>query len=156
MIKYKVGDDMKIGIVADHRGYKLKQKVTKYLKQKKYDVIDYSPLYIPDDDYPDYGILLGEKLKENEIDYGIAICANGVGMSIACNKVKGARCAKINNVWEVRTARHDDDINSISLPINLMLFEIKDIIDTFLDTPFSTIEKYSRRLQKLKDYEERS
>ncbi len=145
---------MKIGIASDHRGYKLKQKLTKYLKKKKYDVIDYGTSSIEIVDYPDFAIKLGEEYKNKAFDYGIAICANGVGMSIACNKVKGVRCAKVNNVWEVKTARHDDDINIISLPANLLFFEIKDIVDAFLTTPFSTVERYSRRIQKLKEYEE--
>lgn len=146
---------MKIGIAADHRGYKLKEKLTKYLKKKGYDVIDYSPNYVPLDDYPDYGILLGEKLTAKEFHYGIGICGNGVGMSIACNKVKGVRCAKINNVNEAKTAKHDDDINIITIPANLMMFEVKDIVDAFINTKFSAIERYTRRILKIKDYEER-
>ena len=134
----------------------LKQKLTKYLKKKGYDVIDYAVNYVPHDDYPDYGILLGEKLMADEFTYGIAICANGVGISIACNKVKGVRCAKVNNAWEARTAKHDDNINIISIPSNLMMFEVKDIVDAFIKTPFSPVERYSRRIQKLKDYEERA
>ena len=102
---------MKIGIVSDHRGYKLKIKIVKYLKHKKYEVIDYGTNSTDLVDYPDYAIKLGEEYNNKSFDYGIAICANGVGMSIACNKVKGIRCAKINNSKEAKTARNDDDIN---------------------------------------------
>lgn len=147
---------MKIGIASDHRGYKLKEKLTKYLKKKGYDVIDYGTNSEDIVDYSDFGIALGEKYNQKEFDYGIGICANGVGMSIACNKVKGIRCAKINTSEEAISARRDDDINIIALPSNLMMLEIKDIVDAFLETPFSTVERYSRRIQKLKDYEDRA
>lgn len=146
---------MKIGITSDHRGYKLKQKLTKYLTKKGYDVVDYGTNSTDIVDYPDFGIRLGEEYVNNAFDRGIAICANGVGMSIACNKVKGVRCAKINTAKEAKTARNDDDINIIALPTNLMMFEVKDIVDAFLNTPFSTVERYSRRIQKLNDYENR-
>jgi ribose 5-phosphate isomerase B len=147
---------MKIGIAADHRGFKLKQKVTKYLKKKGYDVIDYSPTFVPLDDYPDHGILLGEKVIASEVDYGIAICSNGIGMSIACNKVKGIRCGKVDNVKEVVHAKREDNINVIAISTDKFFFEIKDIIDAFLNTQFSTVERYSRRIKKLDDYEAKS
>jgi ribose 5-phosphate isomerase B len=147
---------MKIGIAADHRGYKLKQKVTKYLKKKGYDVIDYSPDYVPLDDYPDHGIMLGEKIVSNEVEYGIGICSNGIGMSIACNKVKGVRCGKVDNAKEAVHARHEDNINAIAISTDKFFFEIKDIIDAFLKTSFSTVDRYSRRIKKLDDYEAKS
>ena len=147
---------MRIGVASDHRGYKMKQKLTKYLKRKGYDVIDYGTDSLSLVDYPDFAIRLGEEYMKQSFDFGIAICANGVGMSIACNKVKGVRCAKINNAWEVKTARRDDNINIISIPSNLMMFEVKDIVDAFIKTPFSTIERYSNRLKKIQDYEDQS
>ena len=144
---------MKIGIVSDHRGYKVKTKIVKYLKRKKYEVIDYGTNSTNLVDYPDYAIKLGEELNNNSFDFGIAICANGVGMSIACNKVNGIRCAKINNSKEAKSARTDDDVNIISIPATLLMFEIKDIIDTFLKTPFSKVERYSQRIEKINKYE---
>lgn len=144
---------MKIGVASDHRGYKVKQKLIKYLLKKKYEVIDYGTNSTEIVDYPDFGIRLGEELIKNKFDYGIGICANGVGMSIACNKVNGIRCAKTNNVKEVISARKEDDINIVAISADLFFFEIKDIIDAFIKTSFSTIERYDRRVKKLLDYE---
>jgi len=144
---------MKIGIVSDHRGYKVKTKILKYLKRKKYEVIDYGTNSTDLVDYPDYAIKLGEAYVNKSYDFGIAICANGVGMSIACNKVNGVRCAKINNSKEAKSARNDDDVNIIAIPSTLMMIEIKDIIDIFLKTPFSKVERYSQRIEKINQYE---
>jgi ribose 5-phosphate isomerase B len=145
---------MKIGIAADHRGYKLKQKVTRYLKKKGYVVIDYSPYYVPLDDYPDHGIMLGEKIVSNEVDYGIGICSNGIGMSIACNKVKGARCGKVDSIKEAKSARLEDDINIIALNSTKPFYLVKKILITFLTTNFSGVDRYIRRINELKEYEE--
>ncbi|MFA5407304.1 MAG: RpiB/LacA/LacB family sugar-phosphate isomerase [Bacilli bacterium] len=146
---------MRIGIASDHRGYKLKQKLTKYLKKKCYDVIDYGTNSIEKVDYPDFGIMLGEAYANQKIDYGIAICGNGIGISIACNKVKGVRCAKVDNEKEAKMARLHNDANIIAIGTNKFFFEDKDIIDAFLKTQFSQIERHHQRIQKISDYENR-
>ena len=83
--------------------------------KKGYEVEDYGTLSTESVDYPDYGILLGEKVRDKVVDYGIAICGSGIGISIACNKVKKVRCAKVNNVREARLCRLDNDANIIAL-----------------------------------------
>ena len=87
---------MKVGIVSDHRGVKLKSKLIDYLKKENIEVYNYGTDTLESVDYPKYGILLGEKVASHEVDFGIAICGSGIGISIACNKVKGIRCAKID------------------------------------------------------------
>lgn len=146
---------MKIGISNDHRGYKLKLKLLKYLQKKGYEVLDFGALSTESVDYPDYGILLGEKVRDNEVDYGIAICGSGIGISIACNKVKGVRCAKVNNSKEARLCRIDNNANVIALSEKLFLFEAKDIVDTFLKTEYKKEERFERRLKKIEEYEEK-
>jgi ribose 5-phosphate isomerase B len=146
---------MKIGITSDHRGYKLKEKLTKYLKKEGYTIINLGTDSSEIVDYPDFGIKIGEEYIKGSFDFGIAICANGVGMSIACNKVKGIRCGKINTIKEAKYARRDDNINIISLPVNLSFNKIKKIVKVFLKTPFSTIDRYQRRIDKINAYEDK-
>lgn len=144
---------MKIGIANDHRGYKLKLKLVDYLKKKGYEVTDYGTDSTVSVDYPDYGILLGEKVRDKEVDYGIAICGSGIGISIACNKVKGVRCAKVNNTREAKLCRQDNNANIIALNEKMYVFEAKDIIDTFLKTEYKEEERYQRRIDKISKYE---
>lgn len=146
---------MKIGIANDHRGYKLKLKLVDYLKKKGYEVTDYGTDSTISVDYPDYGILLGEKVRDKEVDYGIAICGSGIGISIACNKVKGVRCAKVNNTREAKLCRQDNNANIIALNEKMYVFEAKDIIDTFLKTEYKEEERYQRRIDKISKYEEK-
>ncbi len=145
---------MKIGIVADHRGYKKKQKIIKYLNKKGYDVVDYGTNSIQQVDFPDYGFKLGEEVVNGRVNYGIALCSNGIGMSIACNKVKGIRCGKVDNIKETKHAKAEDDINVIALSADKLFFEIKDIIDVFLKTKFADFKRYNRRIEKIIKYEE--
>ena len=146
---------MKIGITNYHRGYKLKTKLVPYLLKKGYEVEDYGAMSTEIVDYPDYGIPLGEKVRDKEVDFGIAICGTGVGVCIACNKVKGVRCAKVNNVKEAKLSRSDDDANIVALNERMFLFEAKDIVDAFLTTELKPVERYQRRIDKITEYEEK-
>ena len=104
---------MRIGIANDHRGYKLKEYLVKEL-EKEYEVINLGTNYTESVDYPDYAFALGELVSSGEADFGIAICGSGIGISIACNKVKGIRCAKVSNVEEAKYTREDNDSNIVA------------------------------------------
>ena len=144
---------MKIGIASDHRGFDLKQKLTRYLKDKGYYMIDYGTNAKDDTDFPDYAILLSQKLIDKEHDLGIAICGSGIGMSIACNKVKGIRCAKIDNVNEAKMAKEHNNANVIAISANHDLKHIIAMINCFLKASFSKAKKYQRRNDKITAYE---
>ncbi len=150
------GDCVRIGIASDHRGYKLKEKMTKYLKRKGYDVVDYGTDSISSVDYPDFGIKLGEEYNKKAFDLGIALCGSGIGISIVCNKVKGIRCAKVDNIFEAKMAREHNNANIVAISSEKFLFEVKDIVDTFLKTSFSNDERHIRRIEKIIDYEKQS
>ena len=79
---------MKIAITNDHRGYKLKNKLIKYLNKKGNQVIDLGCQSEIPVDYPTYAFDLGEQILKEEAEIGIAICGTGIGISIACNKVQ--------------------------------------------------------------------
>ena len=66
------------------------------------------------------------------MEKGIAICGSGIGISIACNKVRGIRCAKVNNTKETRQARRDNNANIIALSGKMPLIRAKDIIDVYM------------------------
>lgn len=142
----------KIGIASDHRGYKLKQKLTKYLTKKGYTIIDYGCDDTQSHDYPEYGFKLGKAIRAGEIEKGIAICGSGIGISIACNKIKGVRCAKVDNVKEAKYTRIDNDANIVAISGDMLTFKAKDIVDTFLKTKFSNLERHQRRIDMLNNY----
>lgn len=143
---------MKVGIASDHRGFELKQKIISNLKDV--DVIDFGTTSTESTDYPIYAIKVGEAIKNRIIDFGILICGSGIGMSIACNKVKGVRCAKVDNLEEAKYTRNDNDANVISFSEQHSLEESLEIISAFLTTPFSSETKYIRRKKQIMDYEE--
>ena len=145
---------MKIGIGNDHRGYELKKQIIEYLESLGYDVINYGSDSEESVDYPIYAFKVGEAIKNKEIDRGILICRTGIGMSIACNKVKGVRCAKVDNVEEAALTRIDNDSNVIAISYVKNITEIKEILKTFLEIKFSEEERHVRRIKLIDTYGE--
>ena len=141
---------MKIGIASDHRGVILKEKIKKFLNDD-YQVIDYGTNSIESVDYPQYAYKIGEAIKDKKIDRGILICGTGIGMSIACNKVRGIRCAKINDLEEAILARSHNNINVIALGEKTQNY--KEIINAFLTTDLSNEEKHRRRVEMIDNYD---
>lgn len=145
---------MKIGIASDHRGYELKEKLKEALIRENYEVIDYGTNSKESTDYPDYAFILGENVVNKNVDYGVAICGSGIGISIACNKVKGVRCAKVTTKEEAEVTRIDNDSNIVAFGEKTSFEEALEIVKTFINTKFSNLEKHNRRINKIKAYEE--
>ncbi len=145
---------MRIGFASDHRGYDLKNKLIDYLEAEGYEIEDCGSFSEESTDYPDYAFKLGDIVVKKEVDFGVAICGSGIGISIACNKVKGIRCAKVSNVEEAIATRIDNDSNIVAFGEKMPLETAKEIVTTFFNTPTSTEEKHVRRRNKIKEYEE--
>ena len=137
---------------ADHRGFRLKEEIKKFLAEKNYQFEDMGNLaYDPNDDYTDFAKLVAKKVSEKpEENKGILICGSGVGVDIVANKFKGVRSALADGVQTAKQSREHDDTNVLSLPADEVNFEIaKQIITVWLETPFSNGEKYKRRIGKI-------
>lgn len=144
---------MNIGITNDHRGVEVKDFLTNYLSSLGYNVIDYGTNSTDAADFPDYAKKLGIGILNNEVKYGIAICGTGIGMSIALNKMKGIYCAKVSQVSEASLAKAHNDANAIAISEEMDKEVMKDVIKTFVETPFSNIDRYKVRNDKIKDIE---
>lgn len=140
-----------IGLACDHGGFKLKEEIKKYLETLNYKVIDYGTDSEESVNYPEYAYKLAKAVKENEVEKGIVICTTGIGVSITCNKVKGIRCAKVDNKEEATLTRSHNDANILALSSkNKDALEITKI---FLETPFSNEERHIKRINMIKEIE---
>lgn len=145
---------MKIGIASDHRGYKLKEYLKEVLPTLNYEVVDFGTNGEESTDYPDYAFPLADAVVQKEVDYGVAICGSGIGISIACNKVKGIRCARVTTVEDVIVTRNDNDSNILAFSGDVTESLAVEMIKTFIETPHSSEEKHHRRVNKIINYEE--
>ena len=143
---------MKVGIATDHHGIEIKQELTNYLISIGYDVINYGTDTTDMVDYPLYAFKVGEAVVNKDIDYGVLICNSGIGMSIACNKVQGVRCAKVNDTWEAMMTRRDNNANVIAVGSRIEMNELKEIVKTFLTSEYANIDRYNRRIEMVDNY----
>lgn len=146
---------MKIGIANDHRGFDLKQQIVEKLKNK-YEFVDVGTYSTDAVDYPDYAFKLGEMVRNKEVDFGVAICGSGIGISIACNKVNGIRCAKVSSLDDVIYTRLDNDSNIVAFSAKTDLNDAIEYVEKFVETSFSGEERHQKRIDKIRKYEEQS
>lgn len=141
---------MKLGIASDHRGYKLKQELIVKLEKIGYTIIDYGTFNEESCDYPDFAYKLGVGIVNHDVDKGIAICGSGIGISIALNKIKGVYCAKVDNKNDAYYTRVDNDTNCIAFSGEKKIDDALDIVNVFVKTNFSNLDKHVRRINKIK------
>ena len=143
---------MKVAIGTDHNGPALKEEIINKLSDIA-EFIDCSPVNDSLDDYPDFAYKVSEMVVSKKADLGILICGTGVGMSIAANKVKGIRCAKVDNVNDAYLTRLHNNANILAMSSENDLGLAIEIIDTFINTEFSNDERHINRIKMISDYE---
>ena len=152
VVKYK----MKIALGSDHGGYQLKENLKRYLKELNVEYKDFGCNSEKSVDYPDIGFKIAIEVKNRNYDKGILICGTGIGMSIVANKIKGIRASLCHDVFSARYAREHNDANILTLGgriINLGL--AKEIVKIWLNTDFSGEERHLKRLNKIKQEEDK-
>ena len=146
---------MKVAIGCDHGAYELKEEVKAHLLDKGYEVTDFGTNSLDSCDYPDFGIKAAKAVANGEAEKGIVLCTTGIGISIAANKVKGVRCALCSDLTSARLTREHNDANVLALGAGVVGHLVAlDIVDIFLTTEFSGLEKHARRIEKIKAQEE--
>ena len=141
---------MKIAIGADHAGFELKQALIKHLEGFGHQLQDVGTYNSEASDYPLYGEKVAKLVSSKQVDRGIVVCGNGIGMCIVANKVPGVRCALVFTEKMARDTRDHNDSNVLSLAgRDLPVDENIRIADAWLSTPFSNADRHTRRIQEI-------
>ncbi len=144
---------LKIGIGSDHGGFELKEYIKEFLEKEGIEYMDYGTHSPESVDYPDYGRKLSEAVIAGEVDRGIAICGTGIGISIACNKVKGIRCALCSDTYSARMSVEHNNANIIALGGRVIGKDLAiEIVSTWLKSQFLG-GRHERRVNKISDIE---
>ena len=143
-----------IALGSDHGGFDIKQVVIEHLKERGIEYKDFGTYDKNSCDYPIFGKAAAEAVANCECEKGIVICTTGIGISIVANKVKGVRCALCSEPHSARLTREHNDANVLAMGGALIGPDMAiDIVDTFLDTEFSGLEKHVRRIGEITDME---
>ena len=107
---------------ADHAGYKLKEKIKKYLDKREIEYVDAGATRLKaEDDYPDYAAAVAQQVASKKEAQGILACGTGIGMALAANKIKGVRAATVWSSYTARKAVEEDHVNIIALPARVAI-----------------------------------
>jgi len=139
---------MKVALGADHRGSAIARSLVTHLKAQGHEV-DTAICDGESCDYPDKAYYVATRVRDGRADRGIVICSNGVGMSIAANKVKGIRAALIYDEVNAEKSRRHNDANVLCLGgESNSAKELLRLTDLWLSTPFDG-GRHERRVRKI-------
>ncbi len=127
---------MHIAIGSDHRGFVLKQRVTKLLEEAGQEYKDFGVYTEERADYPEIAEKVGEAVTSGKFERGILICSTGIGMCIAANKVKGIRAATVFNEFTATRSRQHNDANILCLGAKNDQSQLNEMVKAFLTTRF--------------------
>jgi ribose 5-phosphate isomerase B len=151
--RYMIQKERIVFLGADHAGFDVKEKIKKKLI-KKYNVFDMSEDKIEGDDYTSHAFKVGEIVRTHHKSKGILFCGSGEGMCIAANKVEGIRAVAPETKYSLLMSRIDNDANVLCISGRKGNMEKKmKMIDLWLNTNFSNEDRHRRRIEKIKEYE---
>lgn len=139
----------RIAIASDHAAFAMKSELAEWLREQGNEVLDLGTNGPESVDYPDYGYRVGAAIAEGNAEFGVALCGSGIGISIAVNRIPGARCALVSEPFSARLARNHNDANVIALGARLTGIEMaKACVMTFLNSGFDG-GRHQGRVDKL-------
>ena len=151
---------MEIAIGADHNGVALKAMIKEQLIAQGHNVSDFGPHYSTPTDFPDSAVEVGEAVANGAAAQGILICGNGVGMTIAANKIENIRAALCHDLLSARQAREHNNTNVLCLG-GLIIGDAlaQEIVQTYLTASYKgdqpNGERYARRVGKIENLDKK-
>jgi len=140
---------MKIAVASDHAGFALKEHVRKRLEAAGHEVADFGTHSNEPVDYPEYGQRVARAVASGECERGVVVCGAGLGISMAANRVRGARAARCTSEYDAEISRRHNDANILALGGRVLTETIADrILDVFLSTPYEG-GRHQRRVEGL-------
>ena len=137
-----------IALGCDHGGFDLMQEVIAHLESRGLEYKNYGTYSTASCDYPEFAKKVANAVVSGECEKGILICGTGIGISIAANKVPGVRCALCHDCFSARATREHNDANILAMGGRIIgPGHALEVVDLFLDTPFSNDERHIRRIR---------
>ncbi len=128
---------LRIAIGADHGGVEVKSAIMEALRAVGNKVVDYGTNSTDSVDYPDFANAVARSVAAGKADFGVLVCKSGIGMSIAANRVKGVRAARLCSLEDAAISRSHNDSNVACLGAREMSAEdVVAITEVFFSTSF--------------------
>ena len=145
----KRGDQLTVALGADHGGVEVKKRLRELLEKRGVEYKDFGTNSAESVDYPEYSAVVAKAVTEGEFDRGILICKSGIGMSIAANRIHGARAALCFTPGMAMKSRQHNDSNILCLAAESTPWpEVEKIVNVWLDTSFEG-GRHERRVEQI-------
>ncbi len=145
---------MKIALGSDHAGFVLKEQLKQVLIRRGMEVEDVGTNSPESVDYPDYAEKVADAVRDGKTDRGVLVCATGIGVCIAANKVQGIRAAAPWDRETTRLSRAHNDANVLCLSGRYLEPALaEELVQIWLETPFDG-GRHQRRIEKISALEE--
>lgn len=142
-------------IASDHAGFKLKEKLRKFLEGSSLKVADMGTYSKERCDYPELAASLAQQISQGRHKRGILICKSGIGNSIVANRFPGVRAALCYTVRAARLSRQHNDSNVLVLGAGFTPYkEAAKIVSAWLKEDFEG-GRHARRLDQIKRIEQK-
>lgn len=139
-----------IALACDHGALELKQAIMRHLDARGLAYKDFGCYDHTSCDYPDFAAPAARAVASGECERGIVVCTTGIGVSITANKIRGIRCALLSDLMSARLTREHNDTNMMAMGAGVVGEKLAlEIVDTWLDTPFSGEARHQRRIDKV-------
>lgn len=141
-----------VALGSDHGGFDLKESLRPFLTEAGWLVLDVGTRSKDAVDYPDIAEKVARAVLDGAAPLGILVDGAGIGSAIAANKFAGIRAAKCDSLFDVVNSREHNDANVLTLGARLDPALARQMVATWLDTPFAG-GRHARRVDKIKALE---
>ena len=116
---------MKLAFGCDPNAYEMKDALIEEAKALGHEVVDF-----PSEDpiYANVAVQVAEYVVDGHADRGVLVCGTGIGVSIAANKVRGAYCACVTDVYQAQRATLSNNANLISMGSQVLGVETAKVL----------------------------
>ena len=145
---------MRVAVGNDHAGSCLRAVVLEVINSLGHQALDFGSFDEESCDYPDYACQVAEAVRTGRAELGVLICANGLGMAITANKVRGVYATPCRDSYSARLARSHNGANVLTLGGQVLgPGWARETLTTFLQTEVSEELRHERRRQKVAQLE---
>lgn len=142
---------MKLAFGCDPNASELKQALIEKAQSLGHEVIDYGST---DPIYANTAVDVATDVAAGKADRGVLVCGTGIGVSIAANKVKGAYCALVTNIYQAQRATLSNNANLIAMGAQVTGVEVaKCLLEEYLAHSFDPNSRSGEKVNRICSYE---
>lgn len=142
---------MKIAFGCDPNAADLKKALIQKAESLGHETVDYGS---DDPVYANVVSTVASDVAAGKADRGVVVCGTGIGASIAANKVKGAYCALVSDIYQAQRATLSNNANLIAMGQQVIGVEVaKLLLEEYLKNTFDPNSRSGVKVARITEIE---